>query len=382
MNYSYPSTNSKLSSVGADSYSYDAMGNITDDDALAYTWSAAALLKEVKTSGTSTVLGTYTYDASNLRTKKVAGGNTVHYVYGLGGLLYGEYDNSGALIREYVWLNGEPLAQVDAGSPEVLTYLHTDHLATPRYGTNAGGSTVWTWESGAFGKEAATGRATVNLRFPGQYRDAETGLHYNWNRYYNPAIGRYVSSDPIGLAGGLDKFSYADLSPATLVDPDGLIASKVCKLFKYCKDIVYTPIKEAAKKGIRWCIKKWQERNKQEEAEAPPEVPEPGESGAEGAGGTDGGNGSGQEPKPEETAGPTFSSSKNAQKWENQLKKRGWTKEQVKEAIDHGKKIKAENNINPANGATRHVHPQTGQSVVTDNATGEVIHVGGPGFAY
>ncbi len=222
VNYSYPSTNSKLSSVGADSYSYDAMGNITDDDALAYTWSAAALLKEVKTSGTSTVLGAYTYDASNLRTKKVAGGNTVHYVYGLGGLLYGEYDNSGALIREYVWLNGEPLAQVDAGSPEVLTYLHTDHLATPRYGTNAGGSTVWTWDSGAFGKEAATGSATVNLRFPGQYRDAETGLHYNWNRYYNPAIGRYVSSDSIGLAGGLNTFGYAGQSPLRFMDRRGL----------------------------------------------------------------------------------------------------------------------------------------------------------------
>ncbi len=143
-------------------------------------------------------------------------------MYGLGGLLYGEYDNSGALIREYVYLNGAPLAQVDAGSPEVLIYLHTDHLATPRYGTNAGGSTVWTWDSGAFGKEAATGSATVNLRFPGQYRDAETGLHYNWNRYYSPATGRYVSSDPIGLAGGLNTYSYVSASPVMFSDPRGL----------------------------------------------------------------------------------------------------------------------------------------------------------------
>ncbi|MCB1724724.1 MAG: RHS repeat protein [Gammaproteobacteria bacterium] len=220
--YTYPSTSSKLSSLGSDSYTYDAMGNITDDAALAYTWSAAALLKEVKTSGTSMVLGTYTYDASNLRTKKVAGGNTVHYVYGLGGLLYGEYDNSGALIREYVYLNDEPLAQIDTGSPEVLTYLHTDHLMTARAGSNAAGSTVWTWNSGAFGKEAATGTATVNLRFPGQYFDSETGLHYNWNRYYNPAIGRYVSSDPIGLVGGLSTFGYAGQSPIIYSDAEGL----------------------------------------------------------------------------------------------------------------------------------------------------------------
>ncbi|MCB9976908.1 MAG: hypothetical protein H6858_04825 [Rhodospirillales bacterium] len=137
-------------------------------------------------------------------------------------MLYGEYDNSGNLIREYVWLNGELLAQVDAGSPEVLTYLHTDHLMTPRAGSNAAGSTVWTWDSGAFGKEAATGSTTVNLRFPGQYFDSETGLHYNWNRYYNPAIGRYVSSDPIGLAGGLNTFGYAGQSPVNIIDFAGL----------------------------------------------------------------------------------------------------------------------------------------------------------------
>ena len=125
-------------------------------------------------------------------------------------------------MRE-AWLNGEPLAQIDTGSPEVVTYLHTDHLATPRFGTNAAGSTVWTWDSGAFGKEAATGSATVNLRFPGQYYDAEAGLHYNWNRYYNPATGRYVSSDPIGLAGGLATYTYVSASPVMFGDPRGLL---------------------------------------------------------------------------------------------------------------------------------------------------------------
>jgi RHS repeat-associated protein len=153
----------------------------------------------------------------------VAGGTTTHYVYGLGGLLSGEYDNAGVLIREYVWLNGAPLAQIDkSGGTETVTYLHTDHLATPRYGTNAAGSTVWTWDSGAFGKEAPTGTATVNLRFPGQYYDAETTLHYNWNRYYNPATGRYVSSDPIGLAGGFATYNYVSASPVMFADPRGL----------------------------------------------------------------------------------------------------------------------------------------------------------------
>lgn len=219
--YTYPSMNSKLSSVGANSYTYDGMGNVTGDGARTYVWSGAGLLKEAKIGGTT--VGAYTYSANNQRTKKVAGGATTHYVYGLGGKLYGEYDNSGVLIREYIWLNGEPLAQIlKSGATEAVTYLHTDHLATPRYGTNAAGSTVWTWDSGAFGKEAPTGTVTVNLRFPGQYFDSETTLFYNWNRYYNPAIGRYISSDPIGLAGGLATYNYVSASPVMFSDPEGL----------------------------------------------------------------------------------------------------------------------------------------------------------------
>lgn len=120
-------------------------------------------------------------------------------------------------------LHEGPLAQITkSGGTETVIYVHADHLMTPRYGTNAAGSTVWTWDSGAFGKEAPTGAATVNLRFPGQYYDAESTLIYNWNRYYNPATGRYISSDPIGLEGGLNTFGYVDESPLVLADPEGL----------------------------------------------------------------------------------------------------------------------------------------------------------------
>ena len=125
------------------------------------------------------------------------------------------------MVREYIYLNGEPLAQVNAGSPETVTYLHTDHLGTPKYGTNAAGAQVWAWAPDAFGNGAPTGSATVNLRMPGQYFDAESGMFYNWNRYYSPEIGRYISSDPIGLAGGINTFLYAGANPVMMIDPEG-----------------------------------------------------------------------------------------------------------------------------------------------------------------
>ena len=214
-----PSTSNKISAVGTNSYTYDNSGNITGDGVNTYTWSAAGLLGIVKVGGTT--VGTYTYNAWNQRAKKVAA-STAYYVYGAGGLLYGEYDTSGNFTREYVYLNSAPLAQINSGTPEVLTYLHTDHLGTPRFGTNASGTQVWSWNNDAFGTSAPTGTATVNLRMPGQYYDSESGLFYNWNRIYNPAIGRYISSDLIGLAGGLNTFGYVAQNPVNLIDPAGL----------------------------------------------------------------------------------------------------------------------------------------------------------------
>jgi len=63
----------------------------------------------------------------------------------------------------------------------------------------------------------------------GQYFDAESNLFYNWNRYYNPATGRYISSDPIGLEGGINTFLYAAASPVMMIDPEGLEVKECCR---------------------------------------------------------------------------------------------------------------------------------------------------------
>ena len=111
-----------------------------------------------------------------------------------------------------------------------MAYYHHDQLGTPLQATDKAGNIVWAANFDAFGRaNITTPQATVdkptitsNLRLPGQYEDLETGLHYNWHRYYDAEVGRYVTSDPIGLEGGINRYSYVRGSPLSFVDPMGL----------------------------------------------------------------------------------------------------------------------------------------------------------------
>jgi RHS repeat-associated protein len=169
--------------------------------------------------------------------------------------LLGEYDNGSARGRgrtEYIWLplqdgSAIPLGYARAGR---LYSIHPDHLGTPRLVKDDTNTPVWQWPYSAFGDNPPTGllqatnnpRAAItnqpqllrptaapelNLRFAGQYHDPDAGAFYNYHRWYRAAEGRYVQSDPIGLAGGLNPYAYVEGNPVSAVDPLGL-ATYMC----------------------------------------------------------------------------------------------------------------------------------------------------------
>ena len=98
--------------------------------------------------------------------------------------------------------------------------MSNDHLGTPQKLTESNGNVVWSAGYKSFGEANIDEASTVvnNLRFPGQYYDQETGLHYNYYRYYDPGVGRYDREDPVGLVGGVNLFAYVDNNPINLYD--------------------------------------------------------------------------------------------------------------------------------------------------------------------
>ncbi len=255
--YAYNTGSNQLASIDTTTLAYDAAGNlITDEQGRTYTYNNVGRLSEVK-QGTNT-LATYVYNAQGQRTRKVTPSGTTVYHYDLAGNLMSETTGTGAPIRDYVWQDETPIAQinVDMGSDTVL-FLHADHSATPRLATNSTGTAVWRWEGQAFGAtppnqdvDGDGQTVVVNLRFPGQHFDTETQLHYNWNRYYDPNSGRYITTDPNeftgaifvpqellvgipgissadtivafeGVGGSTNPYAYVDSNPLRWVDLNG-----------------------------------------------------------------------------------------------------------------------------------------------------------------
>jgi RHS repeat-associated protein len=154
-----------------------------------------------------------------LRVEKEVDGSAVRFAYDTAGRLLSEDSSAGR--QEWVYAAGEPIALVvdqGAAAPGKVFLLGTDQVGTPTRAFDAAtGAIAWAADYEAFGRAweyvpgSRTGtEVTVNVRFPGQYLDRETGLHYNWHRYYDPDTGRYLQPDPLALTRpGWDQPVYA-----------------------------------------------------------------------------------------------------------------------------------------------------------------------------
>ena len=178
------------------------------------------------------------------RVRKVASSgasSTVLFVYDQDGQILGEYSPGGNALREYVWLGSTPVAMFTPdptpGNPPLVYFIHADHIDTPRIVVDRSNNLRWRWIAEPFGTTAPEtnpqilGAFTQNLRFPGQYFDQESGLHYNMARYYGPGEGRYAQSDPIGLDGGINTYAYVGGQPNRFTDPLGLWSTAAHNFF-------------------------------------------------------------------------------------------------------------------------------------------------------
>jgi RHS repeat-associated protein len=175
----------------------------------------------VGVSADSNQVAEYTYNGAGQRIKKVTQTETGIFHYDLKGHLIAETNQAGQMLAEYIYLGDQLLSMIKPG--ESVYYFHNDHLGTPQVVTDDTQAIAWKAVYTPFGDAVASIQAVENpFRFPGQYYDSETGLHYNYFRYYNPQTGRYITPDPIGLEGGINLFSYVANSPVNRTDPLGL----------------------------------------------------------------------------------------------------------------------------------------------------------------
>ncbi|XPS88777.1 hypothetical protein Dvar_67960 [Desulfosarcina variabilis str. Montpellier] len=222
--YAYTTGTSLLDQIvgsGTVDITTDAAGNTTVYGNRTLDYDQDNRLVRVQEDGIT--LATYVTSADGRRMMKTVDGSVTVYHYDLEGHLIAESDGQGNLTRLYIYLNGAPLSMVVAdGETDGVYYYHNDHLGTPQRLTDVTGTVAWAADYLPFGGVDITVETVENnLRFAGQYYDAETGLHYNYHRYYDPDTGRYLTADPIGLAGGINLFAYVSNDPVNYIDPTG-----------------------------------------------------------------------------------------------------------------------------------------------------------------
>ena len=204
-------TSNQLTSFGTQSYGYDGRGNTTTVNG-ATTYQYDAFNRMSAAGGMA-----YYVNPEGQRLRKTGTAGTTYFAPDQGGSLLAE--NANGVWIDYVWLNGRLIGRMANNQAYAI---HDDQLGRPQVVTDSGHNIVWQAQNLAFMQNVTTASITLNLGFPGQYYDAETSAWNNGFRDYNSGLGRYVESDPIGLAGGINTYAYVGNNPMTGIDPYGL----------------------------------------------------------------------------------------------------------------------------------------------------------------
>ncbi|MCU0127170.1 RHS domain-containing protein, partial [Pseudomonas vlassakiae] len=221
-------------------YRYDPWGNLIEKRSghsklqiFAYDCENRLVRAETVVNGKLESSGQYRYDSLGRRVAKQAeiNGEVEQKLFLWQGLrMLREETPVQSILYVYEPGSYAPLARVDQaeGEGQKLYYFHTDQIGTPLELTDSDGTIVWQASYRSWGsvEQLAVSEVDQNLRFQGQYFDSETGLHYNTFRFYDAEVGRFLSQDPIGLAGGINIYSYA-ANPAQEIDPLGWCSTKL-----------------------------------------------------------------------------------------------------------------------------------------------------------
>ena len=233
--YTYPADSHRLIAVDGQARNQDAAGNTTSIGSKTFAYNDANRMSAVKQD--AAVVESYGYNHRGERVLRApASGDAQITVYDEAGQWVGNYSATGQAQQQAIWLENYPVALIQtatAGVPE-LAYIQPDHLGTPRVVIDpVRDVAIWEWsnKSEVFGDQAPANDPDgdgvlfeLALRFPGQQATNASGLFYNYQREYDPAVGRYSQSDPIGLAGGANSYAYVGGQVLSSVDPLGLIA--------------------------------------------------------------------------------------------------------------------------------------------------------------
>ena len=395
--------------VGSTTYTYNNRGDLASDGNTTYTWDYDHHLTSSKQGSSATT--TYTYNFDNRRLKLTEAGKTTVYPWS-------DYEVTGTTTSIDINLGSLPIARKTTAT---TTYLHTDHLGSTTLTSDSSGNTVDILDYFPYGAERlASTKPATDRHYIGQIYDSGTKLNYLNARYYDSTRGQFTSQDPVFWEIGqsddgkkvladpqqMNSYSYARNNPIMGKDASGRswetfgegVISPVVYAYNHpfqtvgitavtAGVIITAPVTATAVGAVGIAAGVYSVGNAAYNAYNAPDADTRDyylgqglSAGALTATGIKGRSINLNKSSASRNGSWRYGTFKSETKWTNQFEARGWTPDLVTDAIQNGKSFNAPNLVNPGNNATRYVSPKTGQYVVVDNKTRELLQVGGKDF--